>query len=52
MKYDVEIGSGVMVYIPNLIKTGSGTEKLVAGAHIQHGEALVSFYFIKIRQVS
>jgi hypothetical protein len=36
MHYVVEMCSGVMTYIPNFIKNGSGTQKLVQGAiHIQ-----------------
>jgi hypothetical protein len=31
MKYAVEMGSGVMIYIPNFIKTGSGIQKLIRG---------------------
>jgi hypothetical protein len=31
MKYGVEMGSGAMVYIPSLIKIGSGTQKLMGG---------------------
>jgi hypothetical protein len=31
MKYAVEIGSGAMIYILNLIKIGFGIEKLIGG---------------------
>jgi hypothetical protein len=31
VKRAVEIGSGVMIYIPGFIKTGSGNQKLVGG---------------------
>jgi hypothetical protein len=31
MKYAVEMGSGVMIYIPNFIKIGSGIQKLMGG---------------------
>jgi hypothetical protein len=31
MKYAVEMGSGVMTYIPSFIKTGSGIQKLMGG---------------------
>jgi hypothetical protein len=31
MKYAAEMGSSAMVYIPNFINTGSGTEKLMGG---------------------
>jgi hypothetical protein len=29
MKYAVEMGSGVMIYIPSFIKTASGIQKLI-----------------------
>jgi hypothetical protein len=29
MKYDVEMGSGAMKYIPSFIKIGSGIQKLI-----------------------
>jgi hypothetical protein len=29
MKYAVEIGSGVMKYIPSFVKTGSDAQKLI-----------------------
>jgi hypothetical protein len=32
MKYAVEMGSGVMMYIQSLVKTGSGIQKLMGGA--------------------
>jgi hypothetical protein len=31
MKYAVEMGSGAMIYIPSLIKTGSGIQTLIRG---------------------
>jgi hypothetical protein len=31
MKYTVEMGSGVMIYIPSFIKIGSGIQKLIRG---------------------
>jgi hypothetical protein len=31
MKYAFEVGSGVMTYIPSLIKIGSGIQKLIGG---------------------
>jgi hypothetical protein len=31
MKYAVEMDSGVMIYIPSFIKTGSGIQKLIRG---------------------
>jgi hypothetical protein len=33
MKYTVEMGSDAMIYIPDLIKTGSGIQKLIEGIH-------------------
>jgi hypothetical protein len=33
MRYAVEMGSGAMLYIPNLIKIGSGIQKLLRGIH-------------------
>jgi hypothetical protein len=42
MKYAVEMGSGAMIYIPSLIKTGSGIQKLMGegGIHRQHGDCM------------
>jgi hypothetical protein len=31
MKYAVEMGSGVSIYIPSLMKIGSGIQKLMGG---------------------
>jgi hypothetical protein len=31
MKYAVEMGSGTMIYLPNIIKIGSGIQKLIGG---------------------
>jgi hypothetical protein len=31
MKYAVEMGSGVMIYIPSFIKIGSGIQKFIGG---------------------
>jgi hypothetical protein len=33
MKYAVEMGSGVIIYIPSFIKIGSGIQKLIWGIH-------------------
>jgi hypothetical protein len=33
MKYGVEMGSAAMIYIPSLIKIGSGTQKLLGVIH-------------------
>jgi hypothetical protein len=29
MKYDAEVGSYAMIYVPNIIKTGSGIQNLI-----------------------
>jgi hypothetical protein len=31
MEYAIEMGSGVMIYIPSFIKTGLGIQKLMGG---------------------
>jgi hypothetical protein len=37
------IGSGAMIYIPSLIKIGSGIQKLMGGGiHRQHGDRINS----------
>jgi hypothetical protein len=36
MKYAVEMGSGVMIYIPSFIKTGSGIQTLILGYTYRH----------------
>jgi hypothetical protein len=33
MKYAVEMGSGVMIYIPSFVKIGSAIQKLIGGIH-------------------
>jgi hypothetical protein len=33
MKYDVEMGSGAMIYMPSFIKMGSAIQKLTGGIH-------------------
>jgi hypothetical protein len=35
MNYAVEIGSGAMIYIPSLIKIGSGIQRLIAAIRRQ-----------------
>jgi hypothetical protein len=48
MRHAVEMGSGAMVYIPSIIKIGSGIQKLIRGIqrHRQHGDliSLLSFF--------
>jgi hypothetical protein len=31
MKYAIMMGSGAMIYIPSIIKTGSGIQRLIRG---------------------
>jgi hypothetical protein len=38
MKHAVEMGSGAMIYIPNFMKIGSGTQKLMRGGGIHRQE--------------
>jgi hypothetical protein len=33
MKYAVEMGSGVIIYMPSFIKIGSGIDKLIGGIY-------------------
>jgi hypothetical protein len=43
MKYEVEMGSGAMIYIPSFIKIGSGIQKLIARdsqTHRQHEDRI------------
>jgi hypothetical protein len=49
MKYIVEIGSRVMIYIPSLIRTGSGIQKLTVGIH-RHTDSMeiAKAYFRKV----
>jgi hypothetical protein len=39
MKYADEIGSGAIMYMPRLIKIGSGIQKLIRGIH-RHTESV------------
>jgi hypothetical protein len=45
MKYTVEFVSGAVIYISSLIKTDSGTQKLMRGGGSQ------THFFFKIRKV-
>jgi hypothetical protein len=38
MEYATEIGSGVMIYIPSFIRTGSVNQKLIGGIHRQNDD--------------
>jgi hypothetical protein len=51
MNYAVEMGSGAMIYIPSLIKIGSGIRKLIerdSRIYRQHGDRISLLSFIKI----
>jgi hypothetical protein len=39
MKYDVEMGSGAMIYLPSFIKIGSAFQKSTAGMY-RHTDSL------------
>jgi hypothetical protein len=43
MKHPVEMGSGAMIYMPSLIKIGSGVQKLIAGMQIQKHRKMTSY---------
>jgi hypothetical protein len=40
MKYAVEMGSGVMIYIPSFTKIGSGIHKLIGGYTDTHTDGM------------
>jgi hypothetical protein len=49
MKYAVEMGLGAVIYVPSVIKIGSGIQKLIQGdiqTHI-HSMEIASAYFRK-----
>jgi hypothetical protein len=54
MKYAVEMGSRVMVYIPSFIKIGTAIQKLIGRGdklrHTRHADRISLFYFFKIRK--
>jgi hypothetical protein len=54
MKYDVEVSSGAMIYIPSFIKIGSGIQKLIgrdSQIHRQHGDRISLLSYLKARKV-
>jgi hypothetical protein len=56
MKYTIEMGSGVMMYIPNFIKIGSEIQKVNGGYTDiqrcrQHGDHINLLFFFKMRKV-
>jgi hypothetical protein len=34
VEYTVEMGSGAMIYIPSLVKIGSGIQKTIGRGHV------------------
>jgi hypothetical protein len=53
MKYAVEMGSGVMMNIPSLMKIGSTIQKLIgrdSQTYRQHGEPIGLLSFFNIRK--
>jgi hypothetical protein len=48
MKCAVEMGSGAVIYIPSLVKIGSGIQKLTRGIqrHRQHGDSINLLLFL------
>jgi hypothetical protein len=44
MKYAIEMSSGAMIYIPSLMKIGSGIQKLVKGLHRQERDRVRLFW--------
>jgi hypothetical protein len=54
MKYVVEMGSGVIIYILIFITIDSGIQRLTEGTHRQHGDRtslILLLFFFKIRKV-
>jgi hypothetical protein len=47
MEYVVEMGSVAMIYIPNFIKTGSGTQRLFGGVDSQTHRHTESNYYLR-----
>jgi hypothetical protein len=45
MQLAPEMSSGAMIYIPSIIKTGSGIRKLVRGIHRQQSDFISIFVF-------
>jgi hypothetical protein len=46
MKHAVEMGSGVMMFLPSFMKIDSAIQKITMGMH-RHTERMVSFYCLK-----
>jgi hypothetical protein len=50
MKYAIEMSSGAMIYIPRLIKIGSGIQKLIGGIHRQQGYLISLILFFSNKE--
>jgi hypothetical protein len=51
MKYVVQMGSGVMIYIPSFIKIGSAIQKLIdSQKHRQHGDRISLLLFFQNKE--
>jgi hypothetical protein len=53
MNYAAEMGSGAMIYIPNLKKIGSGIQKLIevdTQTHRQHGDRISLLLFFQNKE--
>jgi hypothetical protein len=51
MKYAVGMASCGMIYVANLMKTGSGVQKLIGGIHRQQGDPISLLYFFENKKV-
>jgi hypothetical protein len=45
------MSSGSMIYVPSLIKIGSGIQKLIGGIPRQQYDLISLIYFFKIRKI-
>jgi hypothetical protein len=51
MKYAIDIGSGVMIYIRSILKTGSDIQKLFeVGTQAEDGDRISLLLFFKIKK--
>jgi hypothetical protein len=54
MKYAVEMGSGAIIYIPNIRKIGSVIHKLIredSQTHRQHGNIISLLLFFQNKEI-
>jgi hypothetical protein len=50
--YAIDMGSGAMIYIPSLIKNGSGIRQLTGGyTHGQHGDRISLLLFFQNKEI-